>query len=128
MDKKQVEFANKVREYGMSYETDLMFDSPIPGVYLCDVGVTFCSLEAGLKAVLDPPQTTSSLVAPSSPNTFRDNTTLNMTLSDPLFPLAQSTEYEIGDTLGISTSVGEDDACYESDNAFIEVYDLIRLL
>jgi len=32
-------------------------------------------------------------------------------------------EYEVGDTLGVSASVGGDDTCYESNNAFIEVYD-----
>jgi len=37
-------------------------------------------------------------------------------------------EYEVGETLGISASVGEDDTCYESDNAFIEMHDFVATL
>jgi len=32
------------------------------------------------------------------------------------------TEFEVGETLGITTSVDEDGTCYESDHAFIEVH------
>jgi len=112
-----------MQEYDLLHETDLRFGSPRLDVYLCDDGVSFPSLESGLEAVLDPPLTTSSIVAPSFPSTFKSNTTLIMTFFDPPFSLAQSTEYEVGETLAISASVGEDDTCYESDNAFIEVHD-----
>jgi len=46
-----------------------------------------------------------------------------MTFSDPPFPLAQLTEFEVGETLGINTSVDEDDTYYKSNHAFIEVHD-----
>jgi len=32
-----------------------------------------------------------------------------MTLFDPLFPIAQSIEFEIGETFGVGVSVDEDD-------------------
>ena len=40
MNKQQVEFANKMREYDLSHETDLRFSSPILDVYLCDHGAS----------------------------------------------------------------------------------------
>jgi len=48
-----------------------------------------------------------------------------MTVPDPPMSLAQlmEYEYEVCETFGVSTSVGEDDTCYESNNAFIEVHD-----
>jgi len=60
-----------MREYDLSYETDLRFSSPKFDVYLCDDGVSFTPLEFGLEVVLDPYLTTSSLVAPPSPITLR---------------------------------------------------------
>jgi len=74
MNKQQVEFANKMREYDLLHETDLRFSSPKLDVCLCVDGASFSPLESGLEAVLDPPLTTASLVAPSSPSTLRDNT------------------------------------------------------
>jgi len=88
MNKQQVEFANKMREYDMSHETDLRLSSLRLDFYLCDDGVSFPPLESGLEVVLDPPMTTSSLIIPSSPSTFRDNTMLIMTFPDPPFSLA----------------------------------------
>ena len=113
-----------MREYDPSHETDLRFSSHRLNVYLCDDG-SFPPLESGLETVLDPPLTTSSLVAPFSPRTLRDNTTLIMTVPDPPMSLAQlmEYEYEVCETFGVSTSVGEDDTCYESNNIFIDVYD-----
>ena len=35
----------------------------------------------------------------------------------------QSTEFEVGETLGISATVDEDDTCYDLGDAFIKVYD-----
>ena len=46
-----------------------------------------------------------------------------MTFLDPPFPLTQSTEFEVGEILGINTGVNEDDTCNESVHTFIEVYD-----
>jgi len=46
-----------------------------------------------------------------------------MTFPDPPLPLAQSTEFEIGETLSVSVSVDEDDAYYDSDSSVIEVHD-----
>jgi len=46
-----------------------------------------------------------------------------MTLPDPPPPLAQSTDFEIGETFIINASLDEDDICYESDNVFIKVHD-----
>jgi len=37
--------------------------------------------------------------------------------------LYQSTEFEVGETLGISATVDEDDTCYDLGDAFIKVYD-----
>jgi len=47
---------------------------------------------------------------------------LIMTFSDLPFPLAQSTEFEVGEILGINTSVNEDDTSYDSNHTFIEVH------
>jgi len=85
---KQVEFTNKMREYDLSHETDLRFTSLELDVCLCDNGASFPPLESGLEVVFDPLLTNSSLVAPSSPSIFRDNTTFIMTFLDPPFPLA----------------------------------------
>jgi len=123
INKQQVEFANKMREYDLSHKTDLRFSSSKVDVYLCDVGASFSPLESRLEVVLDPLLSTPSLVAPSSPNTFRDNTMLIMTFPAPPFPLAQSIKFEVGETLGIHISVDEDDTCYESDHTFIKVHD-----
>ena len=84
--------------------------------------VSFPPLESRLVAVLDPPMTTSSLLAPLSPSTFGNNATLIMTFPDPPFSLTQSMEYEEGEPLSITASAGEDGTCYESSNAFIEVH------
>jgi len=46
-----------------------------------------------------------------------------MTLPDTPFPLAQSTEFEVGATFIVNASVDADDACYDSDSLFIEVPD-----
>jgi len=46
-----------------------------------------------------------------------------MLLPDPPLSLAQSTEFEIGETFTINASVDEDDVCYDSDNVFIESRD-----
>ena len=54
MDKQRVELEIKMREFDLSYETDLRFSSPKLDVYLCDDGVSFPLLEFGLEAVLDP--------------------------------------------------------------------------
>ena len=103
-----------MREFDLSHKSDFRFSSPILDVCLCDDDASFPPLESGIEAIHDPPLTTPSLVAPSLTSTFRDNTTLIMTFSDPPFPLAQSTEFEVGEILGINTSVDEDDTCYES--------------
>ena len=47
----------------------------------------------------------------------------NMLLPDPPLPLAQSTEFDVGETFTVNASVDEDDACYDSDNGSIEVRD-----
>jgi len=53
MNKQQANFANKIREYDMSYETDLKASSPKLNVCLTDDGVSFSPLEFGLEAVFD---------------------------------------------------------------------------
>jgi len=80
---------------------------------LCDDDASFPSLESGLEVVLDPPLTTPSVIAPSSPSTFRDNTMFIMTFADPPFPLTQSMMFEVGETLGTNTSVDGEDTYYE---------------
>jgi len=77
-----------MREFDLSHETDLRFSSPKLDVCLCDDGVSFSRLESGLEVVLDPSLITLPLLAPFSPSTHRDNTTFNMLLPDPPFPLA----------------------------------------
>jgi len=123
IDKQRVELEIKMREFNLSHETDLRFRSPKLDVCLCDDGVSFPPLESGLEAILDPSLVTLSLVAPSSPYSLRDNTTFNMLLPDPPLPLAQSTEFEVGETFTVNASVDEDDACYDSDSVSIEVRD-----
>jgi len=46
-----------------------------------------------------------------------------MTFSDPPFPLAQSTEFEVGETFKVNARVDEDEICYESNSIFIELRD-----
>jgi len=123
MDKQQVEFELKMREFDLSHETDLRISSPRPDVCLCDDGASFPPLESGLEAVIDPSLCTLPLVAPSSPSTLRDNPTFNMLLPDPPLPLAQSTEFKVDGTFNVSVSVDEDDICYESDSIFIEEHE-----
>ena len=102
MNKQQVEFSNRMREYDPSHETDLRFSSPKLDVCLCDDGSSFCPLESELELGLDPPLTTPSLVVPSLPSSLSNNTTFNMTLLDPPLPLTQSTEFEVGETFSIN--------------------------
>ena len=90
---------------------------------MCDDGVSFPPLESGLEAVLDPSLTTVPLVAPSSPSTLREHTAFSMTSLDPPLPFAQSTAFEIGETLSVRVSVDEEVACYDSDSSVLEVHD-----
>ena len=125
MNKQRVEFEIKMREFDLSHETNLRFRSPKLEFCLCDDGASFPPLESGLEAVLDPPLATLPLVAPSSPSTLRDNTTFNMLLPDPPFPLAQPTEFKVGETF----SVNADDICFASDKMlFLRCMILMRLL
>ena len=128
MNKQQVEFAefvNAQREYDLSPETDLSSSAPRLDVNLCDDGASFPPLESGLEDVLDPPLTTSPLVAPSLPSTLKDNA---MTYLDPPFPLAQSTEFEVSEIFCVDASIDGDDLCLESDDTFSEVHDLDEIL
>ena len=113
-----------MREYDLSYETNLRFSSSILGVNLCDNGAFFFSLDFGPQEVLDPSLATIPFVAPSSPSTLRNNVTFIMTFSDPPIPLAHSTECEIGEIFGMTTNVDKDDTCCESSDAFMEMHDL----
>ena len=108
-----------MREYDLTHETDLRFSFPKLDVCLCDDGTSFHPLESGLAAMLDPPLTTRSLVAPSSPSTLRDSNTFDITLLDRPLPLAQSMEFVVGETFNVKTSVDENDTYYESNNFFI---------
>jgi len=123
MDKQRVEFEIKTREFDLSHETDLRFSSPKLDVCLCDDGASFPPLESGLDAIFDPSLVSLPLVAPSSPCILRDNTTFNMLLPDPPLPLAQSTEFEVGEIFIVNASVNENDACYDSGSVSIEVRD-----
>jgi len=107
MNEQQVTFVNKMQEYNLSHEIDLKFCPPKLDFYLRDDGASVPPLESGLEAVCDPFLTTPSLVVPSSPSTLRANTVFIMTFPNPPFPLAQSMEYEVGETLGVSTGVSE---------------------
>jgi len=123
MNQQRVEFEIKISEFDLSHETDLRFSFPKLDVCLCDDGASFSPLEFGLNVVLDRPLTTPSLVTPSLPSFLNNNTTFIMTLPNPPLPLTQSTEFEVGDIFSVNACVDEDDICYESDNAFIEVHD-----
>jgi len=54
-NEQQIEFANKMREYDLSPETDIGSSSPKLDVNLYDDGAYFPSLESGLEEVLDLP-------------------------------------------------------------------------
>jgi len=82
INEQQIEFANKMREYDLSPETDPSSSSPRVDVNLCDDGASFPPLESELEEVLDPPLTTLLTVALSFPNILRDNTTFIMTFLD----------------------------------------------
>jgi len=124
INEQQIEFANKIREYDPSPETDLSSSFPKLDVNLYDDGASFPPLESGLEEVLDPPLTTLLTVAPSFPNTLRNNTAFIMTLFDTPSLLAQSTEFRVSEILGVSASVDEDDTWFELGNIFIEEYGL----
>ena len=47
-----------------------------------------------------------------------------MTYLDPPFPLAQSTEFEMGAIFCVDARIDGDDFCLESDDAFSEMHDL----
>ena len=88
VNEQQIVFANKIREYDLSPETDLSSGSSILEVNLCDDGASCLTLESGLEEVLDPPLTALPLVSPSLTSTLRDNTPLYTTYPNPPFPLA----------------------------------------
>jgi len=113
IEKQRVELEIKMREFNLSCKTNFRFSPPKLDVCLCDDGVSFPPLESGPEAALDPSLSTLSLAAPSSPCTLRDNTMFNMRLPDSPFPLAQSTEFEVGESFTVNASVDEDDACYD---------------
>jgi len=126
MNKQQVEFAefvNELWEYDLSPETDLSSSASRLDVNLCDDGGSFPPLDSGLEGVLDPPLTTLLTVAPSFPNTLWGSTAFIMTFPDTPSPFVQSTEFEVGETLGVSASVDEDDTWSESDSVSIKVHD-----
>jgi len=64
------------------------------------------------------------LVAPSLPSSSGDSTAFIMAFSYPPFPLAQSTKFEVGGTLGVDYIVDEDNICCESGVVYFKVYDL----
>jgi len=67
--------------------------------------------------------TTLPIVAPSLPSPYKNNTALIMTFLDTPTPLAQSTEFEVGETFSVSASADEDDTWSESDDVSIKVHD-----
>jgi len=50
MNKQQVEFANKMREYDLSHEINLRFSSTRLHVHLCDEDASYPPLECRLRA------------------------------------------------------------------------------
>jgi len=80
MNNQQVQFANTMQEFALSYETDLRFSSTRLDVYLCHDGVSYPPLESGLDEKFDHPLTPPSLVARFSLSTLKNNTTFVMTL------------------------------------------------
>jgi len=128
MSQQQVEFEIKMREFDLSHETDLRFSAPKLDVCLCDDGASFPALESELEVVLDPSLATLPLVAPSSLSTLRDNTMFNIFLPDPPLPLAQSTEFEVGETFTVNATVDEDDAVMIWTVFLLRCMILLRLL
>jgi len=112
-----------MQEYDLSHGIDLRFSSPRLDLYLCDDGASYPPLESGLEEKFNPPLTTPTLITPSSPSTFRDNAMFNMNMLDLHLSLTQLTEFEVGETFSVNTSVDEDDISYESDNVFLEGHD-----
>jgi len=88
MNEQQIEFANKIREYDLSHETDLRFSSHRLDVNMCDDGASFHPLECGLEEILDPSLITLLTIAPSFPITLGDNTMFIMTFLNTPSPLA----------------------------------------
>jgi len=66
INEQHIAIAYRMREYDLSRETDLSFNSTRLDVDFCDDGVSSLLLESRLEEVLDPPPTTLSFVAPSS--------------------------------------------------------------
>jgi len=120
MNEQQLKFTNFMGEHDLSHETDPRFRSLEPNVNLYDDGESFPALEFGLEEVFDPSSTTLPTVAPSSPNTVRDNTASITTFPDTPYPLTQSTGFAVGEIFSIDVSVDEDDSCCGSDNTAIE--------
>ena len=55
VNKQQIEFANKMREYDPLHETDLRFSSPKVDVNLCDDGASFSPLEPDMRKYFTVP-------------------------------------------------------------------------
>jgi len=111
-------------ECDLSHETDLKFSSARLDIYLCDDGTSFPPPEFELEATFDPLMLTPSFVAPSSPSAIMDNTMLTMSFFDPPFPLAQTTELEVGETSGSSANVDKHDTFYGLGDVSNKVHDL----
>jgi len=89
---------------------------------LCETNLRFRFPELDV-SLFDPPSTTLPLVAPSSPNALRDNTTSITTFPDTPYPLTQSTGFGVGEIFSIDVSVDEDNSSCGSDNIPIEEHD-----
>jgi len=124
MNEQQIDFANKMRECDLSPETDLSSSSPRLDVNLCDDCASFPPQQSRLEEVLDPPLTTLLTFTPSFPNTLKNYTALMMTFFDTPPPLAQSTEFKVGENVGVSASVDENDTWSYLGDVFIEEYGL----
>ena len=90
-----------------------MFSSLRLDVHLCDDGASFLTLKSGQEEVPDASLSILPSVAPSLPTTLKDNIVLFNTFPDPFFPLARSTESELGETFGVGANVDDDDICCE---------------
>jgi len=62
INEQHIEIVNRMREYDLSRETDLRFNSARLDVKFCDDGASFPPLESRLEEVLDPSPTTLPLL------------------------------------------------------------------
>ena len=118
MNDQHKHFVIKIRECGLLHGTEPNLSFPSLEVSLCDDCESSLPLESSfvddtpstnLEEVFEPPLTSSSVVAPSSPSTPIGTTVSALTLLASPLPLAKCTRLAMGESFRDDVSVLKDD-------------------